>query len=242
MRTGKRYSVGFKAAEVELPSAAVEQGIKQFIYLSTAHVYSSPLEGLITEDTSPTSLPPCATSHRAGEDMVRAARHRGEIDGIVLRLSNVYGAPAHKDVNCWQLLVNDLCRQAVTTKRMVMRSSGPQRRDFIPIENVCYAIDHLLHLSGDGISNDVFNVGGGWSPTVWEVACLVRDCCLEVIGLLPEIIRERPQSGESSNELDYRCDILHQSGFHHVPNKAREIDQVLKFCDCMKKIGAFDAR
>lgn len=213
-----------------LLQAAVEQEVKQFIYLSTAHVYTSPLEGLITENTCPTSLHPYASSHRAGEDMVRAARQRGEIDGIVIRLSNAYGAPAHKDVNCWQLLVNDLCRQVVTTKHMVVRSSGLQRRDFVPIEDVCCAIEHLLHLSEDSIVSDVFNVGGGWSPTVWEIACLVRDRCPEIIGFLPEITREQPQSGETSNELDYRSDALCQSGFHHVPNKVREINQLLEFC------------
>lgn len=210
--------------------AAVRQGVKRFIYLSTAHVYGNPLTGVITEETCPVSLHPYATSHRAGEDVVRGAHQRGEIEGIVVRLSNAYGAPAHKDANCWMLLVNDLCRQAVTTQRVVLRSSGLQRRDFIPLSDVCRAVEHLLHLPQHDLVKNVFNVGGGWSPTVWEIACLVQSRCAVILGFQPNLSRVPPQPGETATELDYRCDLLCQSGFQPGLDKTGEIDRLLEFC------------
>ena len=74
-----------------LLNVAIKQRVKRFIYLSTAHIYGTPLAGVITEETCPTNLHPYATSHRAGEDVVLAAHQRGEIEGIVIRLSNGYG-------------------------------------------------------------------------------------------------------------------------------------------------------
>lgn len=217
-------------ATARLLRAAIRQGVKRFIYLSTAHVYGSPLTGLITENTCPISLHPYATSHRAGEDMVRAAHQRGEIVGIVIRLSNSYGAPAHKDVNCWMLLMNDICRQAVTTQGMILRSSGLQRRNFIPLTDACRAIGHLLRLPGQALTENIFNVGGEWSPTVWELACLVQERCAAVLGFRPILTRISQQTGETAAELDYRFDVLRQSGFQPGSDRAGEIDRLIEFC------------
>jgi UDP-glucose 4-epimerase len=64
---------------------------------------------------------------------VRFMHERGDIEGIVIRVSNSFGAPAHQHANCWMLLVNDLCRQAVSTGQMTLRSSGIRRRDFVTL-------------------------------------------------------------------------------------------------------------
>lgn len=213
-----------------LLQAAVRQGVKRFIYLSTAHVYGSPLSGKITEETCPISFHPYATSHRAGEDVVRAAHQRGEIEGIVLRLSNAYGPPAHKDVNCWKLLMNDLCCQAVMTQQMVLQSSGLQRRDFVSLPNACRAIDWVLQLSAQDFTKDIFNMGGEWSPTIWEVACLIQERCRMVLGFQPKLTRILPQNDEMAAKLDYRFDLLRRSGFQPGSDNTEEIDRLLEFC------------
>ena len=112
------------AGTARLLRSAIKLKVKRFVYVSTAHVYGSPLTGVVTEETCPRSLHPYATSKRAGEDSVRNARACGDIEGIVVRLSNSFGAPACRETDCWQLLVNDLCQQAVTTKTMTLKSSG----------------------------------------------------------------------------------------------------------------------
>ena len=217
-------------ATSRLLQAAVRQGVKRFIYLSTGHVYGRPLVGVITEETCPINLHPYATSHRAGEDVVRAASQRGEIEGVVIRLSNAFGTPSHKDVNCWMLLINDLCQQAVTSGKMVLYSSGLQRRDFVPMADVCRAIDYLLCFSLQDLSHVVFNVGGMWSPTVWEVACLVQQQCESVLAFYPQLTRVPPQAEDKSDELEYRMDALCQTGFKLCADRTTEIDRLLEFC------------
>ncbi|MBI3793269.1 MAG: SDR family oxidoreductase, partial [Nitrospinae bacterium] len=101
---------------VRLLEAAKKQNVSRFIYPSTAHVYGVPLEGRVEETMLCRPRHPYATSHKAAEDAVLAAHDDVKIIGLVLRLSNGFGAPAHRDVNCWALLVNDLCRQAVTKR------------------------------------------------------------------------------------------------------------------------------
>ena len=219
-------------ATARLLEAAVRQGVKRFIYLSTAHVYSSPLIGMITEETCPVSLHPYATSHRAGEDLVRAAHQRREINGIVIRLSNAYGAPAHKDANCWMLLVNDLCRQGVTAQRMVLHSSGIQRRDFITLTDACGAIRHLLELPADKLGDGLFNVGGGWAPTILEMTQRVAERIYSITGNRPEILRKEDKNADSPEVLNYGIKKLTGTGFAlgGSSNVKREIDALIKFC------------
>jgi UDP-glucose 4-epimerase len=217
-------------ATVRLLETAIQQRVTRFIYLSTAHVYGAPLQGVIDETTNPFPLHPYATSHRAGEDVVLAAQRLGRIEGVVLRLSNSFGAPAHVAANCWKLLIPDLCRQAVTKNEMVLRSSGVERRDFIPMRDTCRAIEHVLQLSAPQLGNGLFNVGGQWSPTVREVAGLIQQRCAGLLRRAPHLVAKEPQPSEATLPLTYRIDRLRQTGFELLTLVNDEMDDLLQFC------------
>jgi hypothetical protein len=51
-----------------------------------------------------------------------------------------------------------------------------------------------------------------------------------VLGFLPKLTRVPPKIGETAAELDYRFDVLRQSGFQPGDDKAGEIDRLIKFC------------
>lgn len=217
-------------ATARLVAAASRAGVQRFIYLSTAHVYASPLVGTITEDTCPRNLHPYSSSHHAGESAVLSASQRGQIEGIVLRLSNAFGAPVHEDVNCWTLLVNDLCRQAVTKRSFTLRSAGVQRRDFVTLQDVSRAVSHVLDLSKEHMGDGIFNIGGAWTPRVIDMAELIRARCSAVLGFVPDFIRTEPDEGEAALDLDFQINRLLASGFGLSGNAATEIDATLLFC------------
>jgi len=230
-------------ATARLIDAATQAGVKRFIYLSTGHVYGSPLSGIITEETCPMSLHPYASSHRAGEDVVRESFSRGDIEGIVIRLSNSFGAPAHKDVNCWMLLVNDLCRQAIEMRRMQLHSSGLQRRDFITLSDVCRSIAHLLKLPAIQLGDGLFNVGGEWSPTILEFAGIIRDRASQKLGVEVELSSFPAKDSEAASSFDYRIDKLRGTGFELRGQPQVEVDTLLDFCMtefCYSSQGAYN--
>lgn len=213
-----------------LLEAAKAHGVKRFIYVSTAHVYGSPLIGDITEETCAFPSHPYATSHRAAEDVVLASQRAKEIEGIVLRLSNSFGAPARPDAPCWDLLFNDLCRQAVIKKSITLRSSGFQRRDFIPINDVCRAIVHVLALPVISLRVPLFNVGGNWSPTVLEVASLVAERVYQMFGYRPTIERMNPTIDETPSYLNYNIERLCHTEFSLQTDRLHEIEDLINFC------------
>ncbi|MBE0613503.1 MAG: SDR family oxidoreductase [Burkholderiales bacterium] len=213
-----------------LVSAASRVRVKRFIYLSTAHVYASPLVGIVTEDTCARNLHPYATSHFAGENAVLGASQCLQIEGIVLRLSNAFGVPAHKDVNCWLLLVNDLCRQAVQTRELVLRSNGLQRRDFVAMPEVCCAIDDLCSFNFGSDVPGIFNVGSGMSQTVLEMAHLIQQRCKLALGYEPALRRCEANGDQKHEMLVYRSDKLARMGVRIGVDKSGEIDRLLTFC------------
>ncbi len=217
-------------ATARLLAAAIRAGVKRFIYLSTAHVYASPLIGLISEDTCPRNLHPYATSHLAGEHAVLGAMQRGQIEGVALRLSNAFGVPMHKDVNCWMLLVNDLCRQAVTKRSLTLRSAGVQRRDFVTLQDVSRAVSHVLDLSKEHLGDGVFNIGGAWTPRVIDMVELIQARCLAVLGFVPDIIRPETNDGDVTLGLEFRLNKLLSTGFELSGSAVAEVDATLSFC------------
>ncbi len=217
-------------ATTRLVTAASRAGVKRFVYLSTVHVYANTLIGPISESTCPRNLHPYATSHLAGENAVLRASQDGKIEGIVLRVSNAFGAPLHKDVNCWMLLANDLCRQAVTECRLLLRSAGLQRRDFLTLQDVSRAVSHVICLSNAQVGDGIFNVGGAWAPRVIDLVELIQTRCKVVLGFTPEIICPKPGDSDVTHELDFRIDRLLASGFELSGNVEAEIDATLLLC------------
>jgi UDP-glucose 4-epimerase len=213
-----------------LAASAVRAGVKRIVYLSTAHVYSSPLLGAISEETCPRNLHPYATSHLAGEHAVLQASNDGRLGVVVLRLSNVFGPPVHKDVGCWTLLVNDLCRQAVENRRIVLRSSGASPRDFISMTDACRAIGHLVACDRGEIERQIYNVGSGLSLRVLEMANLVKIRCLHVLGYEPDLKRMNVAVEEASGPLYYTTEIFKHFGIEISHDFGNEIDKTLLFC------------
>lgn len=209
-----------------LVKAAINKSVKKVIYLSTAHVYSDNLVGVITEDTPITNAHTYATSHVAGENAILSAIRQGYIEGAVVRIANVFGSPVSKDVNCWMLLVNDLCKQAVIRKFLTLNSNGKTVRDFITIRDFCSAIEFLIE---DNNTNNIVNIGSGKACTIDKMATKIQNNCLNVLGFEPPIVYKR-KSSTQTNPLDFQTNYLSAKNFSFINDFDREIKDLLCFC------------
>jgi len=211
---------------IRLLRAAASCGVKRQVYFSTAHVYGAPLQGVIDEQTLPRPRHPYAITHRTAEDFVLAS---AQVHGVVLRLSNSFGAP---ELGAdWVLLMNDLCRQAVTQKKLVLRSSGLQRRDFVTLGDVARAVEHFIELPQERCGDSLFNLGGENPSRIIDMAERIAGRCKAVLGFQPEIQRPAPAAGEQSAPLDYRMDRLKATGFALSADIDGEIDATLEYCE-----------
>lgn len=221
---------GTIAATQRLLEACTDASVSKFIYLSTAHVYGAPLVGRIDESCVTAPRHPYAITHRAAEDLTLMFASRGKLDARVIRLSNAFGPPAHGSVDRWTLLVNDLCRQAVETKKLVLRSDGLDERDFVPISS---AVDGIIHLGEVTLPrNDVriFNVGAGKSARVIDVAKRVQALAHEFLSESVELVVPESVRAEPPMSLEFNVERLQSTGFVSRSELDFEIAEMLKFC------------
>jgi UDP-glucose 4-epimerase len=209
-----------------LVAAAAQAGVRRLLYLSTAHIYGSPLAGRITELTVPSPRHPYAIAHLAAEHIVLGSN---VTERCVIRLSNGMGVPREATVDRWTLVFNDLCRQAVESGEVVIRSSSPQRRDYVPLSEVCRGIEYLLNAGSAVWAQEVLNLGGRASLTLAEVAELVVDRCENVLGFRPAAVI--PPDHDDARSLDYRCDRIEELGFKVEDRLVEEVDATLRFCN-----------
>lgn len=221
-------------ATSKLVESANRSGVKKFIYLSTAHVYASPLVGNITEETNLTNSHPYATSHVAGEQALLSSSNNGGMQGVVLRLSNAFGKPMDSSANCWMLIVNDLCRQVIETGEMHLQSDGTQKRDFIGIGEVCRLVDNISLSQKNPSLTGVLNIGSGMSRSIIEMAQFIQARCYDIFGFNPPISVPNSSNVNKNSELNYQSIRLEKIGGNSpsISNQI-EIDGLLRYCKSM---------
>ena len=206
-------------------------GVKRFIYFSTFHVYGNTASGVINEDSPARPYHPYAITHRAAEDYVRYFARRHDMQTLIFRLSNAYGYPMDICVDRWTLVFNDLCRQAVTTGKIVLTSSGRQHRDFIALSDVARGVAHFLDADdkwGDGL----YNFGGNCSMSILEVAERVAGVYAETLSRARPVIQTAPGSGghEAFEPVRYDISKLLETGFTLTGDMDAEIRGTLELC------------
>ena len=219
---------------VEYTRRVVEQAgqIKKlrFIYLSTIQVYGNSLTGVITE-TSPTDPQDAySQTHLDAEQIVEHAHNTQQLEGVRLRSANGFGAPMSPDAKIWQIIANDLCRQAVETKKLTLKSHGLQSRNFVPFTDVCSAVYHSLGMSPQQTGDGLFNLGGRKSLQIMQMAELVATRCGAVLGFTPKIEKPNETPDSVPPAFEYSSDKLLATGFILNCDLEREIDSLLQSC------------
>lgn len=215
----------------KLVDAAIIKRVKRIIYISTAHVYCSPLIGNISEKTRPNNIHPYATSHILGENHILKANMTGLINGVVLRLSNSFGRPLRHDADCWMLFINDLCKQIAVNNKIVIKNNANQVRDFISINEVCKVINHFINITKlNIIENNIYNVGTGKSRTLFEIGDLIKNIAQKAFNLNPsfDLSGIKSSSHETSN-LNFHISKLESTGIKIETNLDSEIIDLINY-------------
>lgn len=214
----------------KLVKFAILKNVKKIIYFSTAHVYDNPLKGIITEDLCTKNLHPYSTSNLAGENIILQAHQSEKIQGIVFRLSNCIGSPLQKNVNCWKLLVNDLCRQIVEHREMNLYSNCKQFISFIPIREVCRLVEYFLELNFKSNENTIFNVGNKKSITILQIAKKIQKRS-EILLKYKSPLNILNKDNIKVENFQFKTNKLQSIGFNLKTEYDNEIDDLLIFCN-----------
>jgi UDP-glucose 4-epimerase len=186
---------------------ACECGVRDFIYFSTAHVYG-PLVGSISEITTVNPLSNYAIAHYAAEQIIKSYSINNGIKALVLRPVAVFGMPIDLSAfDRWSLIPFSFPLEAVYTRKIVLRSSGEQSRNFIGTDDLALYAERFIETSDRFDPFTVINPIGPNTLSIYEFAvkCAqiytgLTDQKCEVIRALTSVTDSQPRfSYESKN-------------------------------------------
>ncbi|MFT3729895.1 MAG: UDP-glucose 4-epimerase GalE [Hyphomicrobium sp.] len=168
-----------------LIAAAVETGVKNFIFSSTAAVYGNPEENPVSEVAPPAPMSPYGSSKLMTEIMLSDASRAHDFRFIALRYFNVAGADpkgrSGQSTPRATHLIKVAC-EAALGKRPHLEvfgidyptPDGTCVRDYIHVSDLAIAhsvaLDHLRR----GGASDIFNCGYSKGYSVLEVVAAVK--------------------------------------------------------------------
>ena len=168
-----------------LIAAAVETGVKNFIFSSTAAVYGNPLENPVTEAAVPAPMSPYGSSKLMTEIMLADTANAHDFRYVALRYFNVAGADPQgrsgQSTPKATHLIKVACETALgkRTHMDVFGTDYPTHdgtcvRDYIHVKDLARAhMSALAHLRKGGASN-IFNCGYSKGFSVHEVIAAVK--------------------------------------------------------------------
>ncbi|SON50957.1 NAD-dependent epimerase/dehydratase family protein [Vibrio tapetis] len=145
-------------------------GVGKLIYFSTFHVYGAS-DGFVDEKSEVRPANDYGLTHYFAEKYIEKHQRASGLNYVILRLTNSYGCPSTVDTNKWYLVLNDLCRQAFRTSKIVLLGNGLARRDYIWMGDVVRVVDKLIHSS---TRNEVLNLSSGITLSVLDLVSRVR--------------------------------------------------------------------
>jgi UDP-glucose 4-epimerase len=151
--------------------ACSNNGVKNFIFGSSAAVYGEPKKLPLSEDNHLLEpLSPYGASKVAGEALVSSYRNSKKIKNVIsLRFFNVYGEGQNLE---YAGVITRFAERLSKGLRPIIYGDGKQTRDFISVNDVVNAI-LLAATEADKIkmsSSDVFNVGTGIPISIHDLA------------------------------------------------------------------------
>ena len=207
-----------------LVNVAIDNGVKNIVYMSTIHVYGNPLVGLIDENSPTNPSHPYGLTHLEAEDILRSSS--ADIQSVIVRSGNGFGYPMSANVDIWHIIVNDLCTQAVRSERLTLRSPSNIERNFVTLHDICRALFHLENAL-DLKPSSTFNIGSTKSRTLRFMAELVASRYSRKFAREIEIVESvRPTEHETS--LNFDSTKIRQTGFSTIEDFESEIDGILE--------------
>lgn len=167
---GTRYALDFCA----------RNNIKKAVYYSTFQVYGY-VEGEMNEHSSLLPTNDYGITHQFAEQYFEMYRRTKGIDYIIIRPTNIFGAPMYKSTDRWSLVPSCFCKEALEKGEINLMSSGLHKRDFIDVNDLA-EVSSMFCNSFEKFKNTTVNVSSGNDYTIVEIANMVAEQYKEIHG------------------------------------------------------------
>lgn len=220
------YEINHKGS-VRLARIAKESGVRRFLYMSSCSVYGVACGDLpVTEETPVNPQTAYAVCKTLCERDIMPMAGPG-FSPVFFRNSTAFGASPRQR---FDLVVNNLCGLAWTTREIKMTSDGSPWRPLVHGLDICKAICCALEAPVDAIHGQILNIGSnGQNYQIRDVAEIVARCfdgCTTTFGTQGADNRSYRVSFEklARHLPDFSCDWDVAKGAQQLHQLFQQID------------------
>lgn len=148
------YEINHRGS-VRLAELAREAGVRRFVYASSCSVYGVG-SGEFLDETSPVNPQTAYARCKVLVEQDVGKLSSDDFCAVFLRNATAYGPSARMR---FDVVLNDLCARAWTTRHIAMTSDGTPWRPVVHVEDICRAFACALEAPAAAVNGEVFNVG-----------------------------------------------------------------------------------
>lgn len=152
---------------VNVLECARQAGVRKVVYASSAAVYGDPTYLPVDESHPIRPLSPYGASKYSAETYLWTYQRLYGVEGVVLRLANVYGP--RQDSGGEGGVVAVFCRRLLAEEPPEIYGDGEQTRDFIYVADVAAAVAAALTRGG----GETLNISTGRATSINELCRLL---------------------------------------------------------------------
>ena len=147
-----------------------QDSVERFIHISTSEVYGTALETPMPEEHPLNPASPYASAKAGADRLVYSYWVTYDIPAIIIRPFNNYGPNQHLEKVIPRFITSALLDEPLT-----VHGSGENTRDWIYVEDLCQALDRVMHTGLDKVKGQVINIGTGRDIAIKAIAEIVLD-------------------------------------------------------------------
>jgi len=191
-----------------------QEGVERFIHISTSEVYGTAAEIPMTEEHPLNPTTPYASAKAGADRLVYSYWITYDLPAIIVRPFNNYGPNQHLEKVIPRFITSALLDEPLT-----IHGSGENTRDWIYVDDVCQALDKVMHTDVNKVKGEVINIGTGRDFAVKTIAEMVLNILgkpkslLTRVGDRPGQVKRHVSSTEkSSTVLGWKAQTTFQEG------------------------------
>lgn len=155
---------------LDLMNFCVKQGIKRFVFASSAAVYGV-VDGVVSESIACRPASPYGAGKLSVEDYLHSYKTSFGLEPVMLRYFNIYG-PRQRPGD-YSGVITIFIENLLDEISPTIMGDGLQTRDFVNVKDIVQA--NILAMNSEEAVGQVFNVASGSSTTVLRIAQVLQN-------------------------------------------------------------------
>jgi dTDP-glucose 4,6-dehydratase len=145
--------------------AKYKDKIKLFIHISTSEVYGTAKKEKMDENHPLLPASPYASAKAGADRLVYSYWSTYDIPAVIVRPFNAYGPCQHLEKAIPRFITG-----CILNENLRVHGDGSAARDYIFVEDICMALDNIMHADVKKIKGEVFNVASGEHRSILSIA------------------------------------------------------------------------